>query len=126
MNPQPDRDSSFTKEKLLKIAEQATNSASQLQQPQAGGWGAPAAGQQPQAGGWGGPAAGQQPQAGGWGSPNSGTLAPGPGMGSGQSSWDATFAPSSQQAPAAQDQWRQTQGGSSVQQNPSTWFRQSN
>jgi len=96
------------------------------QQPQAGGWGGPAAGQQPQAGSWGGPAAGQQPQAGGWGSPNSGTLAPGPGMGSGQSSWDATFAPSSQQPAAAQDQWGQTQGGSSVQQNPSPWGMQSN
>ncbi len=96
------------------------------QQPQAGGWGAPAGGQQPQAGGWGAPAGGQQPQAGGWGSPNSGTLAPGPGMGGGQSSWDATFAPSSQQPAAAQDQRGQAQAGSSVQQNPSPWGMQSN
>ena len=95
-------------------------------QQQAGGWGVPTGGQQPQAGGWGAPTGGQQPQAGGWGSPNSGTLAAGQGMGSGQSSWDATFAPSSQQPAAAQDQWGQAQAGSSVQQNPSAWGMQSN
>jgi FHA domain len=118
-------------------ADQATGAATwQPQGQQQGGWNqqgnmaSPSAdnawGQQPQAGGWGAPAGGQQPQAGGWGSPNSGTLAPGPGMGGGQSSWDATFAPSSQQPAAAQDQRGQAQAGSSVQQNPSPWGMQSN